>query len=118
MRILITGDRDYTDGRLIGEILEKYQAEGYDTIIEGEARGADKLSRIEAERLGMQVIPIPAQWIKYGKKAGPLRNMEMLEYKPNLVIAFHDDLQNSKGTKHMIRIAKEAGLPVKLIQHE
>jgi ABC-type Fe3+-hydroxamate transport system substrate-binding protein len=51
----------------------------------------------------------PADWIKYGKSAGPKRNMEMiLSAKPDLVVAF----PGSKGTADMISKAKAAGIEV------
>ena len=37
--------------------------------------------------------------------------------KPSLVLAFHDDIENSKGTKHMVKIAREAGVEVRIVTH-
>lgn len=85
-------------------------------IVEGEARGADTLSRVEAEAIGIEVARVPADWDKHGRKAGILRNIEMLEtYRPEIVIAFSDDIENSRGTKHMATIAKRAGVPVYVV---
>jgi hypothetical protein len=39
----------------------------------------------------------------------------MLAAKPDLVLAFHADLAHSKGTKHMVGIARKAGIPVEII---
>ena len=51
----------------------------------------------------MKVIKFPAEWDKYGKAAGVLRNQQMLdEGYPDLVVYFHKDLENSKGTKDMV----------------
>jgi hypothetical protein len=47
----------------------------------------------------MPVIAMPADWANHGKAAGPIRNRKMLDLKPDLVLAFHADLTNSKGTK-------------------
>lgn len=66
---------------------------------------------------GMPVAHIryDADWNQYGKAAGPIRNRVMLkEGKPDLVHAFHDDLANSKGTKDMVTITKDAGVKVYL----
>jgi len=91
---------------------------GYDTVIEGEARGADTIAREEAERLGFKVLRFPAQWNTYGKAAGPIRNYEMLKQgQPDLIVAFHDDISSSKGTAHMLRCAEAAGVTYTLITH-
>lgn len=61
----------------------------------------------------VQFKEFKADWNKYGKSAGPMRNIQMLkEGKPDVVVAF----QGGKGTAHMVKIAKEAG--VKVIQIE
>ena len=65
--------------------------------------------------MGVPVEVYPADWTRYGKPAGPIRNRQMLnEGKPDMVIAFHDDLSVSVGTKDMVDIANAAGLPVRL----
>lgn len=95
--------------------------DGYDTLIEGEAKGADSIARDCAKYLGMIVLPFPAQWKKYGGRgrgnpAGPIRNQQMLdEGKPNLVVAFHNNIDKSKGTKDMLNRTKKAGIPCYLI---
>ena len=45
----------------------------------------------------------PADWKKYGKSAGPIRNREMLKMDPDIVLIFHDDPKNSKGTKDCVK---------------
>ena len=51
----------------------------------------------------MLVNPFPAQWSKYGRAAGPLRNTQMLsEGNPDIVLAFHDNIKRSRGTRNMI----------------
>lgn len=79
-------------------------------IIQGEAQGADTWSKKWAEMNNIQTIDFPANWDEYGKKAGFIRNKQMLdEGKPDLVIAF----KGGKGTAMMIDIAKKADVPVK-----
>lgn len=85
-------------------------------IIEGEAKGADRFAGIYAEAVGLEVLRFPAQWDKHGRAAGPIRNKQMLtEGKPTLVVAFHDDIENSKGTKNMLTQAKRASVPTRVI---
>lgn len=69
-----------------------------------------------AKSLGFKnIIPFPAEWEKYGKSAGPIRNRQMLDENPDLVIAFHDDIESSKGTKDCIKEAEKRGIEVQLI---
>lgn len=113
MKILVCGDRNWTDIEKIFDILSQYPKDTI--IIEGEANGADKIASIIAKELGMTVESYPAEWGKYGKAAGPLRNRKMLEIgKPDKVLAFHNNISTSKGTKNMISIAKKANILVEL----
>lgn len=85
-----------------------------DVLIHGDAKGADRLSEEMVEPSHVTVERYPADWDKYGKGAGPIRNKQMLdEGKPDLVIAFL--APNSRGTKNMIEQATKAGVPVKVI---
>jgi hypothetical protein len=71
----------------------------------------DQHGRNAARILGVEVLPFPAQWKKFGRAAGPIRNRQMLvEGKPDLVIAFHDDLKNSDGSKNMLAQARNPSL--------
>lgn len=113
MKILICGDR-YWDDKVT--ILTKMESLAKDTlVIHGGARGADTLADECAHELGLPVTPFPADWQRFGKKAGPLRNRQMLDQKPDLVIAFHKNLQSSKGTKDCVNEARKRSIPVKII---
>ncbi len=114
MRVLVCGDRNWKDSRLISKVLSSLP--GYITIIEGGARGADRIAgNIAKQTNRMEVEEYPANWDRYGKAAGVIRNLEMLvKGKPQIVLAFHTNLVLSKGTAHMIYIAYRAGIPVKI----
>lgn len=86
-------------------------------IVQGEASGADTLAKLCGERRGCVVESYPANWNAYGKAAGIIRNIEMLRTFPDVVWAFHDTLDASKGTKHMVTIAKRAHVPVVVFHH-
>ena len=78
-------------------------------IISGMARGADSVAVDWAVVNWCKVHEYPARWKEYGKRAGILRNKQMLEEgKPDVVIAF----PGGKGTANMIKIAEEAGVRV------
>lgn len=120
MRVLVCGSRDYTRGKVIWTILDGFAHNNHNlVIIEGDAKGADKLAGAWADDAGPYVSHecYPANWDKYGKGAGPIRNKQMLdEGKPDLVLAFSDDIENSKGTRNMLDQAKKADVPAFLIQ--
>ncbi len=77
----------------------------------GEAKGADLLGRRYGENVGYVVESFPAEWDKYGKRAGYIRNKAMADVA-DAVVAFWDGA--SEGTKHMIDIATEMNLPIRI----
>ena len=111
MRILVCGGRGYKDSGKVFEVLDGLHREhGALTIIEGGAAGADTFA---GEWTCMQrtcrLITEPADWKRYGRPAGPIRNQEMLDnHKPVLVVAF----PGGRGTAHMMRIARSSGIAV------
>ena len=126
-RLLVCGGRDYgyrTDPKTGKK--EKYQPEidhiwhTLDLVwrsigrpllvIEGEQRGVDLLAREWAEEKGLEVKGFPADWDKYQKRAGFIRNAQMLEEgKPQAVVAFPGGV----GTRMMVSLSRRAGIPVK-----
>ncbi len=114
MRVLVCGDRNWTEEVPIYLRLKKLP-QGT-VIIHGCARGADTIAGKVARTLGFTVEEYPADWDKYGKAAGHIRNTQMLkEGKPDLVLAFHRDFANSKGTKNMVNQSTAAGKPCEVI---
>ncbi len=115
MRVLCCGDRNWSSYEIIRRELEKFDY--YTVIIEGCAKGADSISGYIARQLSYVVLEFPANWNKYGKAAGAIRNKQMLdEGNPDLVLAFHTNIEKSRGTKNMIEQAKKRGIKVVLIK--
>jgi hypothetical protein len=79
-------------------------------VITGGARGVDAYAATESMRLGYSAKVIRADWDQYGKRAGFVRNLQMLDEAPAAVLAFH--WGNSKGTAHTIREAYKRGIVV------
>lgn len=78
-------------------------------IIQGDAKGGDEIGVFTAETLRIPCLNFPADWDKYGKAAGYIRNKQMLdEGKPDLVVAF----PGGKGTTNMVKLAGCAGIKV------
>lgn len=117
MRVLVCGGRDYQDRAKVFAALDKVTAKhGQLEILHGacedrngQMRGADRWADEYAEVHNLMVIRCRADWEKYGRAAGPRRNRFMLEvWEPDAVVAF----PGGDGTKGMVALAKEAGLPV------
>ncbi len=114
MTILITGSREWTNGRRIVERL--LQEPDGTVIIEGGAMGADSFAAHAAMALGFKRIEVRADWGKYGKSAGPIRNRQMLDMKPDLVLAFCKN--RSRGTMDCVNEALARKIPVELVDAE
>lgn len=120
MRLLVCGDRGWKDKQAVLRMMRAIHSEFRIThLIEGEAKGADTISkevifgRYEFENV--EVLSFPADWKNKGRAAGPIRNSAMLDKgKPDLVLAFHDDIGSSKGTANMIGQARRRKIPVLL----
>lgn len=112
MRVLVCGSRHFKDYKLLEETLDKYKISG---IISGTARGADSLGEDYAKLHDIPVVRFPALWDTYGRRAGPIRNSQMLkEGQPELVVAFRAD--NSRGTQNMIDQARKAGVKTVVVE--
>ena len=83
-------------------------------IISGTARGADRLGERYAKEFGIELSKKPADWDKYSKAAGYIRNTEMAK-EADALIAFWDG--NSRGTMRMIKIAKGKNLKIKVVNY-
>jgi hypothetical protein len=109
-KVLICGSRFYSDFHKVLSYVEGLEDA---VIISGGARGADTLAVRAAKACGLQFREYPAEWQKYGKKAGVLRNQKMLDMeKPDLVVAFTPDLEQSRGTHDMVKRAERSGVAV------
>lgn len=110
MRVLVCGGRDFTDFNTLFGVMDRITTKRPIThVIEGGATGADRLAREWATSRGIAVSTFPANWELHGKRAGPVRNCRMLrEGHPDLVVAF----KGGRGTAHMVRISRDAGVRV------
>ena len=117
MKILICGCRDYQDYEKIRKYVEEKKEKNDELIVvQGGASGADALAKRACGELGIECREYKANWKKYGRAAGPKRNQQMLdEEHPDLVVAFHPDIEGSKGTKDMINRAKRLGYETEVV---
>ena len=114
-KCIIAGSRDFDDYGFLGRELDKVFSKRKPTeIVSGGCRGTDCLAVRYALERKIPFKVIPAEWDKYGRSAGPLRNIKMAEYGDALV-AFWDG--KSRGTKSMIEIARGMGLDNRIVRY-
>ena len=107
MRLLICGGRNFNDyARLESCMVQLPYTPSI--IIEGGARGADRLGRQWAITTGLHYATVPALWDVYSKSAGPLRNSAMLLLLPEYCIA----MPGGSGTADMVRQCTDLKIPV------
>lgn len=114
MKLIVAGDRDFNNYDFVKSKLDSIlsQVDEDIEIVSGKCKGVDKLGEEYAAENGYPIKPFPADWDKYGKAAGPIRNKQMAEYGTHLVAFLK---KGSKGTKSMIEIATELKLPIRVI---
>ena len=104
--VIMCGDRHWKHKEIIEHFFEDVLPK-HTVVIQGGCRGADTIVKEEGEKYGYKVIKVDAKWEKYGLSDGPIRNEEMMKKNPNWIIEFHEHIEYSKGTKHMISLAKK-----------
>lgn len=122
-RVLVCGSRHWRDSEAIHHTLDLHLRLHYGRIeiIHGNARGADLIADSVARGLGLVVHPYPADWNAHGRAAGPIRNRQMLDQHPDVVLAFKDGFDHTfsrGGTEHMVKIALDAQVPCLLHDHD
>jgi hypothetical protein len=111
-RYIFCGSRGWDETTRIRERLERLPAGA--TVVVGGARGADRIAEQIARRMGLEVEVYPARWKKEGKGAGYRRNERMLGL-PKISGVFASRTRGKLGgTDHMVRIAREAGVPTEV----
>jgi hypothetical protein len=116
IRVIVCGSRGWHDRQRIADRLYDLALEHEQSgcmVVHGNAKGADRIAGEEAGKLGLPVEAHPADWNRYGRRAGPIRNAEMAKAGADLCIAFYDG--QSAGTKHMIAAARQHDIPVEII---
>jgi hypothetical protein len=116
MKLIVAGGRKFNDKARVFRLLNKIHAEHPDLeIVSGLAKGPDTFGKKWAEANGIKCYEFPAQWNKYGKRAGYLRNEEMAKFA-GAVLLFWDKI--SKGTMHMRDLGYKHNLPVAIAYYD
>jgi len=112
IKVIIAGGRNFDDFNKLCQVCDEFLQDQNDIeIVSGACKGADLLGERYAAERNYSIKQFPADWRRYGKSAGLKRNIKMAAYA-DFLIAFWDG--KSKGTKHMIVLATQAGLKVKV----
>ncbi len=111
MKIAIVGSRDFRNFDMVNTYVNSLPDDT--VIVSGGARGVDTCAEIAAKKRGLRTIIHPADWNKHGKKAGFLRNSDIVN-DADKVVAFWDG--KSRGTKHSIDLANIRGKQLEIIR--
>jgi hypothetical protein len=121
IRVLITGDRGWycleLARRVLGRLGDRWGVDNL-IIVHGCAAGVDTAFDHAAKMARLKIDPNPADWDRYQRAAGPIRNREMVEAGASFCVAVHRDLATSKGTKDCVSQCLKAQIPVYLIDSE
>jgi len=121
MRVLVTGSRDWTDEETLrdvfAEIILYHLLDENVVLVSGNCpTGADKMAEDAFEEWGRSIEKHPADWDKFGKRAGYLRNKEMVDSKPDLCVAFIKN--NSRGASMTLDLAQKAGIQTSVYRQD
>ena len=111
--LVVSGARHLSNASLVATHLSSALSKQPGLVLVcGNGKGCDTLVRQWASTHKVPLLVAPAHWASYGKAAGPIRNRFMLSMAQG-VLAFPQ--AGSKGTAHVIRTAKELGLPLRVV---
>ena len=119
-RVVVCGGLSFTDQETCFTSLDRILDGKEDIeIVSGHARGADALGEKYAMMHSLELTVFKADWKRYGRGAGPIRNKQMVDYakaEHGIVVAFWNG--TSRGTRNTIELARKAGLEIHIISYE
>lgn len=113
MKICVAGSRKIKDKELVLKALS--YAPKMTTLVSGGAEGVDKLAEEIAKEMNIPIEQWIPDWHTHGKKAGYLRNRNMVNHCDFVIVVWDG---NSKGSKHTMDIAMEKGKPVLVVMKD
>jgi hypothetical protein len=111
--VAVVGGRDFTDYNRLKKILDSVKGKIL-SLVSGGANGADKLVEKYAKDNKFKIKVFQADWDSLGKKAGPVRNKQIVD-KSDVIIAFWNGI--SKGTESTIKIARKSEKILKIYNY-
>jgi hypothetical protein len=100
-------DKRYKVYNILEELIFESKLE-ITTVISGTCWGMDKLGEEWALTNNVPIISMPAEWKKYGKGAGPIRNTAMAKIGDALICIL---AEGSRGAQHMVDTMTKMGKP-------
>lgn len=114
MKLIIAGCRNFLNYKFVREkILEHFLIDDVSEVVSGGASGVDALGECFAKEFQIPLKVFKANWEEYGKKAGPIRNLQMAQYSDKAIV-FWD--KKSKGSKNMIETMKKLNKQVIVVE--
>jgi hypothetical protein len=111
LRLAVVGSRSCEDYELVSGFLGHFINQK-PIIVSGGAKGVDSLAERFADENELKKKIYKADWSKYGRAAGPIRNQQIVD-NANAMIAFAT--KDSKGTKNSVKLAVKKGIPVLVV---
>lgn len=113
--VLVFGSREYDNRKKLYSKLNLLDAtQRIDIVLQGGARGADTMGEDWARENERICIRVPAEWTRFRRSAGPIRNQRMLDlFYPSYALGFHEDIEKSKGSKDMAKRIEKENIPHK-----
>lgn len=118
MFVAVGGSRHFCDREVVFSVLDQYfmaLENEKPVILSGHSAGVDRLAEEYADLRGYEVQLFLPDWSKYGRAAGPKRNLEMVALADG-VIAFWD--HTSRGTASLIACARKLGRSLLIVDIE
>lgn len=109
-RVAIVGSRDFPNADAVSAFIQSLPAGT--VVVSGGARGVDQWAEDAANALGLRTKIIHADWKNLGRRAGPIRNAEIVASADRLVAFWNG---RSRGTLNAILAARSAGLPILIL---
>ena len=114
MKLAVVGSRNFNDYELLKSKLDAiHKRKPITLIISGGAKGADSLSERWAKENNIETLIFLPDWDKYGKRAGFLRNEDIIKNSDSVVACWDGE---SKGTKHSIDLSTKYNKPCLIIK--
>lgn len=111
-RVIIAGSRCFNDYEYLKKCMDFYLKNQKDVVVLcGEAHGADTLGKRYAQERGFSVLSFPADWRRFGRAAGPVRNRAMSAQADACVVFW---VGGSPGSASMVAEARRAGLALRV----
>lgn len=114
--ILVCGSRTWRNYSKLESVLDnirtRQSAETTVELLSGGAAGADTMAERYAAEHSLPMNVDRPRWEAFGKRAGLMRNKQMVDKNPDLVVAFYASKERSSGTAHTVRLARAKKITV------